>query len=232
VSDPTIVLVHGAWCGAWVYWRLIPAIEDRGLRVVGADLPSCGAADTSVDVDDDITHVRRLIDAIDGPVVLAGKSYGGVVISAVDDPKVAHLVYVAALMPAAGEPFLGGAWRTEEFAKGVRFLEDGRTEFDVEVGVRTAFTHATPDAHDMWRRNARPMSMGTDPTKALDRVAWTTVPSTYVVCTEDRAIRPDAQMAWAKERASEVVERPFDHSPGVSDPDGVAELLREIAARY
>jgi hypothetical protein len=54
------------------------------------------------------------------------------------------------------------------------------------------------------------------------------VPSTYIVCTEDKAIQPSAQHAWA-ENATSVIERPWDHSPGVSHPDEVADLLAEIA---
>lgn len=229
----TVLLVHGAWCGAWAYWRLTPCLDKRGLAWIGADLPSCGAADTSVDIRDDARHVRALVDDADGPVVLVGKSYGGAVIggAAVDRPQVVHLVYVAAIMPDAGQPFgqAVGPARMPEFSKGIRLLEDGRTEMDREIGARTAFTHAAEEDRDVWRRNARPMSMGRDPSFAFDRAAWEQVPSTYVVCTEDQAINPDAQRAWAA-RATHCIERPFDHSPGVSHPEEVADLLAEIAS--
>jgi hypothetical protein len=72
------------------------------------------------------------------------------------------------------------------------------------------------------------MSMGRDRSVSFARVGWEAVPSTYVVCTEDRAIRPSAQRTWAKQ-ATKAMERPWDHSPGVSHPDAVADLLADIA---
>lgn len=228
----TVLLVHGAWCGSWVYWKLAPALEERGINFVGADLPSCRAVDSSVSPLDDASYTRELIDQIGGRVVVAGKSYGGVVISGatVDHPKVTHLVYIAALMPQADEPFqqTSAPARTTEFSQGLRPLDDGRVALDVEVGARCAFSQATEEDRDVWRREGRPMSMGTDRSVSFSRVGWDGVPSTYVVCTEDRAIRPSAQRTWAQQ-ATRALERPWDHSPGVSHPDAVADLLAGIA---
>jgi hypothetical protein len=67
----TVLLVHGAWCGEWVYWKLAPCLDARGLAWVGADLPSCRAPDSSVGPSDDVAYVRGLIDGIDGPVIAA-----------------------------------------------------------------------------------------------------------------------------------------------------------------
>jgi pimeloyl-ACP methyl ester carboxylesterase len=230
-NTATIVLVHGAWCGDWAYWKLTPCLEARGVRWVGADLPSCRATDASIDIRDDAAYVRELIDAVDGRVVVVGKSYGGAVIggAAVDHPSVAHLVYVAAIMPAAGQPFMHaiGTARTPEFARGIKLLEDGRTEMDPEIGALTGFTHASEEDRDVWRRNRSPMSMGRDPSVAFDRLAWETIPSTYVICAADKAIDPRAQRAWARQ-ATHQVEKPFDHSPAVSHPDEVADLLTGI----
>ena len=227
---PTILLVHGAWCGDWAYWKLTPALEERGLHWVGADLPSCRTPDASVGPLDDIRYVRELIDGIDGPVIAVGKSYGGTVITgaAVGCGNVRHLVYVAAMMPAAGERFqqTTAASRTPEFTAGARLLDDGRVAIDPEVGAACAFSQASEEDKDVWRRNGSPMSFGLDPDVHLDRVAWSEVPSTYVVCTEDRAIQVAAQRAWS-EHATTVVERPWDHSPGVSHADEVADLLAQ-----
>lgn len=77
----TVLVVHGAWCGDWVFWKLAPELEERRVAWVGADLPTCHAADISVGPLDDVAHVHGLIAGIDGPVVVAGKSYGGTVIS-------------------------------------------------------------------------------------------------------------------------------------------------------
>ena len=227
----TLLLVHGAWCGEWVFWRLAPELARRGVPYQLTDLPSCRTGDATVDARDDAAYLRSRIDAIDGPVVVAGKSYGGAVISGacVGHPKVAHLVYIAALMPEAGEPIqsaIAGAL-TPAFAAGVRPLADGRIEMDAEIGARYAFAHASGEEQATWRRERRPMSIG-DRKLAFDRVAWQSIPSTYVVCAQDEAILPAAQRDWAR-RASTVFERAFDHSPGVSKPGEVAELLASIA---
>jgi pimeloyl-ACP methyl ester carboxylesterase len=232
VTTPTILLVHGAWCGDWAYWKLGPCLDDRGLNWVGADLPTCRAADASVGPLDDVAYVRAMLEQIDGTVVVVGKSYGGTVISGAtaDAPNVRHLVYVAAMMPTAGERFqqTTAAARTPEFARGARMLDDGRMAIDTEVGAACAFSQATEEDRDVWRRHNRPMSFGRDPSVSLDRVGWGEVPSTYVVCTEDRALQVSAERSWAK-NATSVLERPWDHSPGVSHPDEVADLLADIA---
>ena len=231
MSSATVLLVHGAFCGDWVYWKLAPALEERGLPWVGADLPSCKAQDTSVGPLDDVAYVRKLIDQIDGPVVVAGKSYGGTVISgaAAGCSNVAHMVYIAAMMPEAGELFqqTTGPARTTEFAGGFRLLDDGRVAMDPEIGAACAFWQATEEDRDVWRRNGSPMSFGTDPSVSFDAVGWSGIPSTYIVCAEDRAIEPSAQRAWA-ERATTAIERPWDHSPAVSHPGDVADLLEGI----
>jgi len=133
-------------------------------------------------------------------------------------------------MLEASEPFhrTMRAALTPEFAQGVGRLPDGRLTMDVEIGARYAFSQASEQSRDLWRREARPMSVGRDPSVAFDRVAWDAVPSTYIVCGQDEAIDPTAQRAWAT-RASHTIEAPFDHTPGVSQPDAVAHILSSIA---
>ncbi len=233
MASATVLLVHGAWNGDWVYWKLSPCLDARGVAWVGADLPSCKSTDPSIGPADDAAYVGELIDAIDGPVVVVGKSYGGAVISGATAGRanVSHLVYVAAFMPEAGESFqkTTTSARMPEFAAGIRLRDDGRIEMDAEVGARCAFAHASERDRDVWRRERRPMSIGLDRSIAFDRVGWETVPSTYIVCSEDQCIDPAAQRRWAA-RATNVIERPFDHSPAVSYPDDIADLLAEIAA--
>jgi pimeloyl-ACP methyl ester carboxylesterase len=228
----SVVLVHGAFCGAWSYWKIGPALTNREIRWTGADLPSCKATDASVTAADDAAYVRELIDEIDGPVVVVGKSYGGIVASGASarHPNVVHLLYVAAMMPAPGERYvlMTASARQPEFVDSFRLLDDGRIAMDPEIGARCAFSQATEEDRDVWRRNGAPMSFGSDPSLTFERVGWETIPSTYVVCTEDCAIFPAAQRKWA-EQATSVVERPWDHSPGVSHPDDVADLVAKIA---
>jgi hypothetical protein len=144
--------------------------------------------------------------------------------------NVEYLVYIAAIMPTVEEHLQETtvAAMTSEFASGLRFLADGRVVMDVEIGAACAFNQATDEDRDVWRRSGRPMALGHDPLVRLDEVGWSSIPSTYVVCTDDRAIRTSAQRRWATQ-ATHVLERPWDHSPGVSHPDEVADLLAGIA---
>jgi pimeloyl-ACP methyl ester carboxylesterase len=136
------------------------------------------------------------------------------------------------MMPNAGEPLLEhiGGNTAPEFDAGMTFLDDGTIVMDGETELKVAFQQASPAMHDLVREHfGVPMSFGTDPTAAkLDDVGWTTIPSTYVVCSEDHSIQPDAQRRWAKERATEVVEWASDHCPHISHPDMVADLLEKL----
>jgi pimeloyl-ACP methyl ester carboxylesterase len=146
---------------------------------------------------------------------------------------VKRLVYLAAMMPKAGEPILehiAGA-TAPDFDGGISVNDDGLLVMDGEVELRTAFQQAPPELLDLVRAHfGEPMSFGSDPGAAkLDEVGWTTIPSTYVICTEDHSILPEAQRRWAEERATEIVEWPSDHCPQLSHPDLVAELLDKLA---
>jgi pimeloyl-ACP methyl ester carboxylesterase len=230
----TLVLVHGAWSGSWSWWKLVPCLDERGIPHVEVDLPTCSAPDTSVDIHDDAAHVRDAIGGVAGPVVLVGNSYGGAVITeaAVGRPDVKRLVYLAAHVPDIGEPLVAlmSDNAMPDFEGGVRLLDDGRLRLDPDVVVRAAVQQADdPDREVMRSRLSPAMSWGTDFAIAFEHVAWREIPATYVVCADDRSLNPDTQRVWAKERATDVVELPFDHCPQVSHPDEIADLLALIA---
>ena len=93
----TVVLVHGAWSNSSSWSKVIPLLEAKGLHVVAVQLPLTSLAD-------DVAVVKRALALEDGPILLAGHSYGGAVITeAGNDPKVAGLVYIAAVAPDRGE---------------------------------------------------------------------------------------------------------------------------------
>jgi pimeloyl-ACP methyl ester carboxylesterase len=231
----TIVLVHGAWSGAWIWEPLVAELDGRGIPNRAVDLPTVGEAAAGLDVNDDARHVRAVVDEIGGPVVLVGNSYGGAVISGASagHPDVTRLVYLAAMMPEAGETILSHiAGKTSpEFDAGIGVRDDGLLLMDGEVELRCAVQQAPPAAVELMREHfGVPMSFGADPNSvALPDVGWTSIPSTYVVCTEDRSINPDAQRAWANERATETIEMASDHCPQLSHPDWIADLLEKLA---
>ncbi len=227
----TAILVHGGWSGAWSWWKLTPLLDERGIGWHAVDLPTSRATDATVGPLDDVAHVHDAIDAVGGPVVLLGNSYGGVVISGVDHPAVVRLVYLAAQMPAADEPILGmlNECACPAFQEGVALLPDGRLTLDVDVVVNEAYRQATHADHEVIRANlAGAMSFGTDFAIAFPKVAWEKVPATYVVCADDRATQPEFERRWAKARATDWEEWPSDHCPQVSDPQRVVDLLARL----
>ena len=232
MSPATVVLVHGATAGSWTWHLVVAGLTARGIASRAVDLPSCSAPGPTVDVHDDARHVRSLLDEIGGPIVLAGNSYGGAVISesALDQQGVTRLVYIAALMPRPNERFFDMLSSLESgLTDATHILEDGRLVFDADIDLEASFQQAPDDERDFIRPNlGRPMSMGSDPGVCLTRVAWNDTPSTYVVCLDDQALPVAAQREWAKQ-ATDAVEWRSDHSPQHSHPDLVVDLLEQLA---
>jgi pimeloyl-ACP methyl ester carboxylesterase len=228
----TVVLVHGAGAGAWAWELVVRELDALGIAHREVDLPSCeSVSKPDAGVQGDAAVVRALLDTLDGPVVLVGNSYGGVVISAaaVDHPAVARLVFVAAFMPEPGVPVMNQLATTEEFTAALRFTRDGLGGLDPERAAAIVFQQAAPEAAQRAAARLRPARLS-DIANALPAVAWETIPSTYVVCTEDHAIPPDYQQQCATERATEKIEVPFDHAPALSHPIELANILAVIAA--
>jgi pimeloyl-ACP methyl ester carboxylesterase len=96
VNQVDVVLVHGAWADGSSWSKVIGPLKAAGLTVVAASLPLSSLAD-------DIVAVNRMLERLDGPVVLAGHAYGGAVIGETRDPKVASLVYIAGLWVLVAE---------------------------------------------------------------------------------------------------------------------------------
>jgi pimeloyl-ACP methyl ester carboxylesterase len=229
----TVVLVHGAWAGSWTWREVVAELDRRGIASVAVDLPSCNATAPTVDFHDDAAYVRRIIDEVGGPIVLAANSYGGLVITEAADghTSVKRLVYIAAFMPAPEESLLQVVTEAPnpEMNALLTFREDGLVDLDAEADVKLSLQQASKEAVDFFLENAgKPMSLkGMD--GSVTGAAWRTIPSTYVVCTEDLSLRPDAQREWAKTRATDFVEWPSDHCPQHSRPEQLAELLEKIA---
>jgi pimeloyl-ACP methyl ester carboxylesterase len=231
----TVVLVHGAWAGSWTWRDVIAELDQRGVSSVAVDLPTCNATEPNIDFHDDASYVRSVIGEIEGPVVVAANSYGGLVMTEAADglPAVRHLIYIAAFMPSPEESMLEIANEAPnpEMNALLTFRDDGLVDLDPVADVEFSLQQAPKEAVDFFLANAgRPMSLaGMD--GSVTGAAWRTIPSTYVVCTEDRSLRPEAQLEWAKSRASDFVEWPSDHCPQHSHPDWVAELLADLAGK-
>jgi pimeloyl-ACP methyl ester carboxylesterase len=224
-APPALLLVHGAWHGPWCWDRLVNELS--GVDVHTVALPSAGP-DPAVlgDLYGDAAVVRAAIAELGRPVVVCGHSYGGIVITeaAAELPNVVGLVYLCAFQLDVGEGLADVAgprvWQHVDEATGSISVAGATEVFygDVDpalvVDVLPRIGHQSVASFQ----------------QRLTRAAWHTVPSTYVVCENDRAIPLEAQQAMAR-RAKRALRMPTSHSPFLSRPGELADLLRaELAA--
>ena len=226
----TIVLVHGAWHGPWCWQLLVPHLEAQGLSVRCADLPSAGEAPAGLA--QDAEHVSALLRRLSGPVVLCGHSYGGMVISAADtgSTSVRQLVYVCGYMPAAGESLESSLRAAGERRPGhwVRRLPHGRTQVDA-ARAAALFYQDCDDATRSWAIQRLQPHWGEVLSQPVADPAWRRLRSTYVHCSEDRALAPTVQRNVYAPRAQQVVTLDSGHSPFLSQPRRLAEVLAAAA---
>lgn len=212
---PRIVLVHGAWHGSWC-WDLVAAhLADRSVTPTVVDLPFTGFAD-------DAAAVRDEVSALPGDVVVCGHSYGGLVVdrAVAGLDGVTRVVYLAAIV-GTGLDVL--ADDPPALTEAIVPAADGTCTIE-EARAREIFYGDSDDGVAMAAvARLRPM--------VLDVEAFLSEPpprpravTTYVVCSGDRALPPAAQRRLAA-RCDGSVEWPTDHSPFLTRPDAVAELL-------
>ena len=182
----TIVLVHGAWHGSWCWQRVTPLLEKRGLAVRTIDLPSVGARPgAGTDLSADAAAVEALVEGIEGPVVLCGHSYGGMVISHAAPKRVTRLVYLCAFMPLEGESLvsIGGG----RHAPWIQLLDGGLTLPDPARTEAVFYSDCDAQTVRWATREIRPQSAAPFD-EPVPRPAWRNTPSTYVICANDRAL--------------------------------------------
>jgi pimeloyl-ACP methyl ester carboxylesterase len=221
-----IVLVHGAWHGAWCWEPVQADLGDRGIESIAVHLPFTGLADDATTVAAELDLLAR---AGAGPAVVVGHSYGGMVISEATAGRsdVDHLVYLCALMLRAGQTTAeGGEGLDTGLAGNIEVAEDLRSTIAPGAAAAAFYGDADPESAAAAEARLRPF-----PISSLGTVTgepWREVPSTYVVCTEDRAIHPDHQRFMARS-AAHVIEWPTDHSPFLTRPELVTDLLIGLA---
>ena len=219
-----IVLVHGAWHGGWCFERVTGPLRKQGLDVHTVDLPLQGAAG-------DIATARAYIEQQPGAVVL-GHSYGGFVIThAAIGLDVSHLVYLAALMPDEGEDLaarIAASPPAPALNEAMVTQDDGRIAIDPALATSAFYHDCDPADAQAAVAKLRPHLLDGFPAPESPP-AWRSIPSTYVVCKDDRALHPELQRDFSKQ-ASHVVEWEGAHSPFLSQPQRVIDLLTTLAS--
>ena len=229
----TFALVHGAWHGAWCWERLSPELERLGHRVVTMDLP-CDDPGAAFGTYADVV-CAALDDVRDQPVVV-GHSLAGHTIPLVAARRpVRRLVFLCALLPLPGVSFAQQIQEDPsmlfrgEYEPGLAPPDDGgcRRWQDFEIARRTFYADCT-DADVRWaferlRAQSATPYLQPAPTDALPEVE-----RTYICCSEDRIVNPEWARCAAVERLGvEPVDLPGSHSPFLSRPAVLAELLAE-----
>ena len=217
----TFVLVHGAWHDHWCWEPVVRLLEQAGHRVVALDLPLTGS-------DRDVQAVEAALAAEEAPIVLVGHSYGGRVISeaASGNRDVAHLVFVCAFALKQNEENADGLADVSPISIGDQIrIEGEQVLVGTEKAVESFYAQCPKELADEAISRLRPMSIhGFSERRPA---AWESIPSTYVVCSEDRALHPRVQMGMA-ERCSYREVLKTDHSPFLSDPEGLAGILLAV----
>jgi pimeloyl-ACP methyl ester carboxylesterase len=222
---PTLIFVHGACVrdGAWWWSRMTSPLADRGIASVAVPLPSCGEGGGELgDLYADVDECRHAIAEADGPVVLCGHSYGGMVITeAGADDRVTQLLYVTSVM--AGEGQSQADLIGSEAAPWLLPGDDGTVGVDPDL-IREFFLQdcdedTTEEA--VARLTRQSLTPFTQPPR---QIAWHQKPATYFVCTEDLATPAEVQRLRVRPDVR-AVEFEAGHHPFLSRPDAFAKSI-------
>jgi len=219
-----VVLVHGAWADGSSWAKVIPLLEKAGLKPIAVQNPLIG-------FEDDVAATKRAIALADGPVILVGHSWGGVVITdAGADPKVAGLVYVAAFAPDVGEA-VGDLGKEFPPAPGGAEIRPDASGY-LTMTSKGVFDHFAQDLPVPQKKLIFATQGATNSAvfgAKVSNAAWKTKPSWYIVAGNDHMIQPDLERKFARTIKAKTVTLPTSHVAMLSRPADVAKVIIEAA---
>lgn len=220
MASSSILLVHGSFFSSWTWLPVVERLTRRGLECQTVELPFTSLAD-------DVAVVREKLESLaaKGPVTAVCHSYTGITLS-VAGHAASHLVYVAARMPALGESQveLNKDWGNPAFRSCFSVDADGTMSLG-DAAVDFLFNRTPANLARLAMTGRRSMKSEI-PVQPIESPAWLSVPSSYLVCLDDKAVNLDQQRmraGWAKHS----IEVDCDHSPFFSAPDATAEFIAE-----
>lgn len=230
-----VVFVHGACVrdGLWWWHLAATALGERGIGSVAPALPSCGEGDRPAGprgpgLPEDVAAVRAVLTEGEEPTVVVGHSYGGIVAAeaAAGVGAVRHLVLVSSYLPEPGESL--STFGPAEPPPFLDFDPDGGT-FGARPGLfaQTFAQDCPPEVvrGGVARLARQTLAVTGQPVQAA---AWHDVPTTYLVCAEDRGTPAAAQREFAR-RAGKVIEVNTSHHPFLSQPETVAGIIASLS---
>jgi pimeloyl-ACP methyl ester carboxylesterase len=223
-NSPTVILTHGAWADGSSWSKVILPLERQGLRVIAAPIPLTSLSN-------DIAALGRAIERTNGPVILAAHAYAGAVISAASNGRVKSLVFVAALTPDEGETVGDVFYRGKPHPKAPQLAPDADGLIWMpEAGFGEAFAQNAPaETIAILAATQRPIALPCIQETA-PKPAWKTKPSWFLVAEEDRMINPETQYFMAGRMGAKVRAHAVDHTPLVTAPGQVVDVILEAAA--
>jgi pimeloyl-ACP methyl ester carboxylesterase len=225
-TRPNVVLVHGAWADGSSWSAVIEHLQADGYHVIAPQFPLTSIAD-------DVARLRQVLDFQDGPTIVAGHSYGGQIMTSLgtDAPNVAGLVYIAAFGIDEGES-LGALLSQGPVTPALAHLFTDKQGFGW-LSEDDFVHHFAADVDPVKAKAMYAVQQalaGSAFTDVMGVPAWKSLPSWYLVATEDQAIPPDAERLFASRMGATTVEVPSSHVAMVSHPDEVTQLIETAAA--
>jgi pimeloyl-ACP methyl ester carboxylesterase len=222
-ENATVVVVHGAWADGSSWQAVVRLLEDRGLNVIAAPIPLTSLSD-------DAAALKRTIARTQGPVIVAGHAYAGAVIATAHDERVKALVYVAALAPDEGETVAQVFYKDETHPKAPQLAPDSDGLIWMpDEGFRNAFAqNATGEQIALSKAVQRPIAVKSIQEPAPSP-AWKSKPTWYLLAEDDRMINPKTQRFMAERMKATVRSFQVDHTPLLTAPDKVANIILEAA---
>ncbi len=222
-SDVNVVLVHGAWADGSSWSKMVTGLLSNGINAVTVPVPLTTLAD-------DVAALDRTLERVEGPVVLVGHAYAGAVIAATRDPKVKALVYIAALAPAEGETVADVFYRSEPHPKAPKLAPDkhGLIWLPHDAFAAAFAQKASAEEQAVLAAVQRPISAACI-SVPVGRPLWKDVPSWYLLAEQDHMIVAETQHFMAKRMKARVSVHPVDHTPSVTAPGPVVDLILEAA---
>ncbi|QES88793.1 alpha/beta hydrolase [Rhizosphaericola mali] len=223
IRKPTIVFVHGIWADGSSFAKQIKALHASGYDVKSVQNPITSLSD-------DVVATQRIIDQIEGPVILVGHSWGGFVISQFSqESKVEGLVYIAAFAPEMGESVASLNEKVSNTTLSKYFIVQNSFVYLSEQGVKTAFAPDL-DAKDqaLIYATQTPAAQHIFSERSKDP-AWKNKPTWYIVAKNDKAINPDLERFMAKRSKGKTIEISSSHVIMNSHPKEVLQVIKDAA---
>ena len=225
VAARNVVLVHGLFADGSCWSEVIARLQAAGLNATAVQNPLTTLPDA-------VASAKRVLARQDGPTVLVGHSFAGMIVTEAGmNPKVSALVYVAARAPDGGEDYtaLAKTFPTPPASSGI--------VFDGDEGRLSETAFLRDFAGDLPEAKAKVLYAVQEPfQKALltgrtTQAAWRSKPSFYAVSTEDRTINPDLERFMAKRMGAKTIEVKASHLSLISHPDEITQLILEAAGQ-